>query len=335
MIIRKLHIILLCCVIFTSCHWGMPVKDDKQKSTDVEVVRYDKLLFEYVELNSFSALQKMNTEHLQATKFLIEDILRLGQVSDNNINAKLKSYFSDPTLCTLMKDASTKFEDMEPIEKQLSLGFKNLRKEVPEIKIPAVYSQISALNESVIVGDSLLGFSIDKYLGEDYPLYKRFFYDYQCRSMKPERIVPDCFTFFLLSEYPFPTEGNRTLLDFIIHDGKIQYVVSKILDIKSFEKTLGYSTAEIEWCKNNKKAIWDYMVQNGHLYATDPMIIRHYTKSAPYTAFFGENSPAMLGTWMGVLLVDSYMKHHKDVSIKDLLEMTDYQTLLAESKFKP
>lgn len=335
MTLRKLYIILLCCIIFTSCHWNMNTKDDKGSDTNVEVFRMDKLLYEYVELNSFSALQKMNTEHLQATKFLIEDILRLGQVSDNNINGKLKEYFLNPALHSLTKDALVKFENLDEVEKQLSLGFKNLKKDIPTTKIPCVYSQISALNESVVVGDSLLGFSIDKYMGEDYPLYKRFFYDYQCKSMNPERIVPDCFTFFLLSQYPFPVDGNRTLLDFIIHDGKIQYVVSKILNEKSYEKTLGYTEVEKEWSKNNKKAIWDYMVQNGHLYATDPMIIRHYTKPAPYTAYFGEDSPAMLGTWIGVLLVDSYMKHNKNVSLKDLLEMTDYQTLLTESKFKP
>ena len=52
-------------------------------------------------------------------------------------------------------------------------------------------------NQSVVVGDSILGFSIDKYMGADYPLYKRFYYDYQCRSMEPDRIVPDCFTCYV------------------------------------------------------------------------------------------------------------------------------------------
>ena len=50
----------------------------------------------------------------------------------------------------------------------------------------------------------------------DYPLYKRFYYDYQCRSMEPDRIVPDCFTFYLLSQYPLPWQPGRTLLDMIM-----------------------------------------------------------------------------------------------------------------------
>lgn len=79
-----------------------------------------------------------------------------------------------------------------------------MKKEVPALFVPHFYAQIAALNQSVVVGDSILGFSIDKYMGADYPLYKRFYYDYQCRSMEPDRIVPDCFTFYLLSQYPLP-----------------------------------------------------------------------------------------------------------------------------------
>lgn len=60
------------------------------------------------------------------------------------------------------------------IEKKLTKGFKQLKKEVPSLPVPHFYAQLSALNQSVVVGDSIVGFSIDKYMGADYPLYKRF-----------------------------------------------------------------------------------------------------------------------------------------------------------------
>lgn len=322
-------------LLLVSCHFNMDEKKKEGNETEISVIRFDKLLNEYVELNSFSALQKMNTEYAVETKLLIEDILGLGQVNDNNINGRLKAYFSDPTLQALMKDALVKYDDMEEVEKGLTYGFKKLKEEVPSIKIPSVYAQFSALNESVVVGDSILGFSVDKYMGEDYPLYKRYYYDYQRKSMNPNRIIPDCFSFYLMSEYPFPMDGNRTLLDMMMHFGKINYVVSKIMGYKSFEEELGFTKEEIEWCKANKKSIWMYMVQNGHLFATDPMIIRKYTKPAPYTAFFGDDSPAMVGIWMGVQLIDSYMKNNKKTGIKELLENTDYQQMLTDTKFKP
>lgn len=333
--LRKIWSYLFCLVIlFTSCHLEAGKKKEECQEIEISVVRFDKMLNDYVEFNSFSSLQKMNTEYPVETKILIEDIIGLGNVNDDRINGKLKVFFSDPTLRILMKDALIKFEDMDEIEKEFNNGFENLRREVPTIKTPSVYSQFSALNESVVVTDSLLGFSVDKYLGEDYPLYKRFYYDYQCKSMRPERIVPDCITFYLMSEYPFPIDGKRSLLNMMMHWGKIHYVVAQILDYKSMEEEMGYTIQEAAWCKENKKAIWQYMLQNKHLFATDPMVIRKYSKPAPYTAFFGEDSPAMIGIWMGTQLIESFMKNNKDVTIKELLERTDYQTMLADAKFK-
>lgn len=98
-------------------------------------------------------------------------------------------------------------------------------------------------------------------MGADYPLYKRFYYDYQCRSMEPDRIVPDCFTFYLLSQYPLPWQPGRTLLDMIMHRGKINWIVAHILGYESFEKEMGYSEDEAEWCRKNKTSLWKTMVE--------------------------------------------------------------------------
>lgn len=322
-------------MLLVSCNWGMENNKKDNNDAHISIIRFDKLLNEYVELNSFSALQKMSTEHAIETKLLIEDILELGQVNDNNINTKLKEYYGDSTLQVLMRDAIAKYNNMELLEKKFTMAFKRLKSELPHIKIPAIYAQVSALNGSVVIGDSLLGFSIDKYMGEDYPLYKRYYYDYQRRSMSPERIIPDCFNYYLMSEYPFPMDNRRTLLDLMLHYGKIHYVVAKVMDCKTFEEELGYTKEETDWCKANKKSIWMYMVDNSHIFATDPMIIRKYTKPAPYTSFFGDGSPSVVGLWVGVQVIDSYMKNNKDVTIQELLSNTDYNQMLADANFNP
>jgi hypothetical protein len=244
-------------------------------------------------------------------------------------------YYSDSTLLTLMHDAEEKFKDLGWVEEKLTKGFKRLKKEVPALFVPHFYAQIAALNQSVVVGDSILGFSIDKYMGADYPLYKRFYYDYQCRSMEPDRIVPDCFTFYLLSQYPLPWQPGRTLLDMIMHRGKINWIVAHILGYESFEKEMGYSEDEAEWCRKNKTSLWKTMVENGHLYATDPLVVRTDIRKDPFISIMGEKTPASIGVWMGILLIDEYMKKHPDMTIKDLLAKTDYHQMLAETDFKP
>lgn len=333
----KLYIlltVLFACLAIVACQWSLDRGWGEGAVDGIKVHRYDKLQNEYIGLNSFSALQKMNTEYAQETKLLIEDVLAIGTVSDENINQHLREYYSDTLLQTLRNDAMEKFNDMSVLEREFTRGFNRLKKELPHITIPRVYAQISALNQSVVVGDSILGFSVDKYMGADYPLYDHFYYPYQCRSMSPERIVPDCFNFYLLSEYPFPWEWHRTLLDHIVHRGKIHWVVSSLLECPTLEFEMGYTVEEGDWCEVRRDSIWDYMVRSGHLHSTDPMLVRMYLQPAEHTYPLGNDAPGEVGVWLGMRIVDEYMRTNPDISIAQLLRETDYRAVLKNLKIK-
>lgn len=332
---KKILFILIGLAILSACQTGRR-KEVSADGISVKVIRFDRLQYEAAVLNSFSAWQKMSTECPQATKLLVEDVLGIGSANMLNLNERLSAFYSDTLLLRLMEDATIKFMDVSEIEKGLTQGFKVLRKDIPDFVVPQVYAQISALNQSVVVGDSLLGFSIDKYMGADYPLYRNYYYAYQRKSMTPDRIVPDCFTFYLLSYYPFPwEEGNRTLFDIMVYQGKIAWVVSHILGYDSEgARIMGYSPEEIKWCKKNKGEVWNYMRRHEHLSATDPMIIRAYTRPDPGIVFKGEKVPSCIGIWMGYQLIDAYMEQHEDTSIRGLLERRNFHDLLHEIKIK-
>ena len=324
---------ILMALLAVSCRLSTGNGMEHQKQGEISVLRYDKLLNEYVRSNSFSALQKMNMEYRQPTKILIEDVLAIGRVGDDTISQKLKTFYSDTTLLRLMNDVDDRFPNLDQLEEGLTKGFKKLIKEVPGIRIPIIYSQVSALNELIVLTDTLLGISLDKYMGEDYPLYKRFYYDYQRRTMRPDRILPDCFIYYLMGQYPFPFENGNGLVDVMLHYGKINYAVQQILGNPSIYEVLGYSKAEKKWCKSNEERVWEYMVTNGHLYARDPMLIRQYMRPSPVTAFFGEGAPPLIGTWLGSRIISEYMKNHKQISLQQLLSMTDYKLMLEESNY--
>ena len=320
-------------MLFASC--GLSTGNGtEQKEEEISVLRYDKLLGEYVRSNSFSAMQKLTMDYRMPTKILIEDVLAIGTVKDDTIAQRLQKFYSDTTLIRLMGDVEAKFPDLEEVEKGLTKGFKKLKKEVPDTKVPFIYSQVSAFNESIVLVDSLLGISLDKYMGEDYPLYKRFYYDYQCRSMRPERIVPDCFVFYLLSRYGMVYHEGTCLIDLMLHSGKINYVVQNLLGYDNIGEAMGYSKEEDAWCRENEQAIWNYICSNDHLHARDPMVIRYYMKPAPAVEMLGGRAPALIGTWIGARIVASFMKRHKDMKLKDLLDFTDYHRMLNESNYQ-
>ncbi|BDW76582.1 hypothetical protein BFINE_23770 [Bacteroides finegoldii DSM 17565] len=63
------------------------------------------------------------------------------------------------------------------------------------------------------------------------------------------------------------------------------------------------------------------------------MVFRYYMKPAPAVEMLGCQAPALIGIWVGARIVASYMKKHKDMKLKDLLEFTDYHTMLSESDY--
>ena len=82
--LRNPLLLIILCMLAVACRMGTGenrLLHNEEKG--ISVVRYDQLLNEYVRSNSFSALQKMNMEYRQPTKILIEEVLGLGQVSDD------------------------------------------------------------------------------------------------------------------------------------------------------------------------------------------------------------------------------------------------------------
>ncbi|KAB5163924.1 gliding motility lipoprotein GldB, partial [Bacteroides thetaiotaomicron] len=53
----------------------------------------------------------------------------------------------------------------------------------------------------------------------------------------------------------------------------------------------------------------------------------------PTVDMLGGQAPALIGSWVGARIIASYMKKHKDLKIKDLLELTDYQSMFEESGY--
>lgn len=326
----RLIFILLSVIVFSAC------RSDKQKDdfsfSEIKIARYDRLQYEATVQNSFFSLQRMNTEFAQETRLLVEDVLDLGSVNMLDMNERLCTYFSDSILVHLMEDVGEKFKDVSSIEENLTHGFKNLKKEIRELPVPKIYTQISALNQSIVVGDSILGISLDKYMGDDYPLYKKYYYANQRRSMSPEYIVPDCFTFYLLGQYPFLwLEGHRSLMDILLYRGKIAWTVENVLEGDRSGKTaLGYTKEEIKWCEQHEEELWKEMKLNHYMETTDPMVIRSYISSNTRLLFNGEKTPPFLGIWLGMKVIDRYMRKHPELSIKRLLERTDYAEMIKE-----
>lgn len=317
---------LLLLLSLCSCHFGGQGDDSK-----VNIIRFDKTQYEYIEFNSFDATQRMKSDYYPMTKLLVENILDIGSIADDGIQVKFREYYSDSLLMQLMDDVESKFEDISTIEADLGKAFKSLGEELPDVAIPQVYAQLSALNESIIVSDTLLGISLDKYMGADYPLYKFFYYSYQRKSMSPDRIDNDCLVSLIGSDYPYDLEQTPNLCNLMVHLGRLHYVTAKVLGV-DLQEQLDYTDNEWQWCVDNERDIFRFIIENNQLYSTDFMVLRKYLKPSPYVQYFGKQSPSRLGVWIGARIVEAYVKRN-NIPLRDLMDMGNYGAIFANSHY--
>lgn len=223
------------CVLCSACEFKLKSNDETDDPSNMKVERYDRLESRYVVTGDFSALQQMNTEYPIETRTLVEKILRIGDVSDHDINERFLRFYQDSTLQTLVSDVELEYANMDDINQGLSKAFTNLRKWIPDMPLPRIYTQIGALDQSIVVGDRMIGISLDKYMGAKYQIYEKFGYsNEQLESMNRSYIVPDCVLFYLLSLYPMKNSDARNQLEKDIHMGKVMWMTNKTLGVELF-----------------------------------------------------------------------------------------------------
>lgn len=254
-------VVLLACI---SCQWHFN-SSDKLSEEAVVVERYDRIESLYLMTGDFSALQQMNTGYPQQTRTLIEDVLKIGRVNDPEISAKFLNFYQDTTLQTLIASVQEEFANIDDINEDLVDCFRQLKEMLPGLPIPSIYTQIGSLDQSIIVGNGLLGISLDKYLGSNYPLYLREDYGYtesQRNVMTRQYIVPDCIGFYLLSLYPMPHDRRLTQLDRDMHIGKVQWTVNQAMNRTVFNTV--YVRTVAHYMKTHPKMTVEQLLKNNN-----------------------------------------------------------------------
>ena len=264
-LVRKFSIIIILSTLFiSSCDLRPKLFKEEESEPRIEVQRYDRLESNYLTTGDFSALQQMQTNYPMETRTLIENVLKIGSVNDSETNKKLLSYFQDSTLQIIIGDAEATYANIDDINRDLKLGMENLCKMIPDLEIPKFYASIGSLDHSIVVSDNSVGIFLDKYLGQNYPLYKKFGYtDQQLTTMNRDHIVPDCLSFYLISLYPMEDFENATQEERDKYMGKIMWICNSALNRKFF-RTAFVDMVERYMHKHPNVTVVDLLKMNEH-----------------------------------------------------------------------
>lgn len=283
----------------------------------IKIVRFDKVVDDFVRTGNVSFSQRLSTDYPTETRILVENMLHLGSVADVHIYDDLRVYFSDSNLVRLSADVRNRFASMARYEEQLNKAYGRLKKELPELEKPYVYTQVSAFNQSIVVNDTVVGISLDKYMGCDYPLYAKSYTPVQRATMHPDRIVPDLLSFYLMAQFP-PRVKPENLLHAMIQIGKIQWVVAQAMNT-SVENVSGFPAASIKWFQMNEQVCWKNLKEHKMLLTTDHNLYAAIVSLTAEKPYFKAEQSRGIGTWLGTQVVRNYMKKHPECTIHELL----------------
>jgi hypothetical protein len=303
---------------------------DEQHS-GFEIIRFDRDLYHYlIYKEPDSVLEK----HKEILNLLGENIFGIGNSDSIGFYSRLKTYFSEPNLLNLYKDEQNSFNDISAVDKELSQAFGIFFEHFPQIQQPKIYLHVSGLYQNIILTDSILSLSADKYLGADYPLYENFFYDYQRQQMTADRIAPDYLIGFMMANFPF--KGNEDiLLDRILYEGKLRYILAKLLPNRQACEYVAYTEEQYTWCNNNAAQIWKTILGNQHLFSANYLTTIQYLSESQHTTFLAAESPGRVGIWLGYRIISAFMERNPHTSLQELIDRIDYNEMLKQSKYKP
>lgn len=328
---KKVLLIISSLLVLISCSsdgYKFPQANIKTNIEPLEIHRYGKTLFEIDQDDFQDNLKKTQNDY---RLFLDADL-------DDSLNIiQLLEYVSDTQLIGIYQRVIDVYPDLQDEEQILAEALSRYHYYFPKKQLPNVYTYISDLYFEIPIWkkDSALIIAIDVYLGKDFHLYNQLGLPYyKVRCMTPENLPVDAMKTLYFDEIATYYK-KKTLLDHMIEGGKILTYLDAVLPEVPDSVKICYTSKKLDWAKENEKNVWGFLIENDLLYSTEYQSQTKLIQDGPFTNGFSNDSPSRLGIYIGWQIVNQFMIKNPDVSLQEMLNMTDSQMILQRSAYKP
>ena len=319
-----------------SCHTNrLDVDVSGVETPTVKVPRFDRDFFALNAANISASLPALQAKYPGFADLYIRNILCPRGLNDSACVPEIVRFISDKDMHKAFEDCETVFPEMDLIEGQLQDVFRHYKYYNPKAKIPQVIAMMSGFNYGIEMHDSTFSVGLEFYLGGKSPFYDMFrFPIYKRVNMSKEYIVTDLAHAWMAKSYP-NTGRSGTLLNEMIYQGKLLYLVDALMPAESDTIKIGFTKKQLDWCTENEGNMWGFLVKNKLLYSNEITDVTKFTGEGPFTTGFVKESPARTGVWIGWHIVRKYMENNPNVTFEDLMKESDPQMILSRSKYKP
>lgn len=321
------HALVCLCIVaaamaLTGCHG---------KGEEVNFHRFEQLLFD-------TPADRLATE-LKAHEQEFRSELILLYPDEPEFLQMTQEFVSDPVMRDIYRITDSLYHDLSDVERQLGRALGRAYKLCPEMQhVERFYTMVTGDFDNysfrVFSNCSDLCIGLDIYALGAMERYQYFgMPSYVVRTLTREYIVPDCM-FTLAGLYLGRPDGEQTLLDHAIADGKKLYFMEKVLPGIADTVLLRYTADQLKWMRDNERNVWGWLIKNKMLYSTDQNTYRNLLGEAPHTNAFGNDSAPRTVSYIGWQIVRAYMKKSHS-TLQELLDESDSQKILTVSGWRP
>ena len=338
-----------------------PNADIKDIELDIDFVRVDSLMYE-----ASKALQKNPEQdfmdiykiHLQSERDFLFSWLYLDQlipkdqwdqpIVDTAIAKNLGPLLADANIYMLLDSVQKIFPYDYPFKERITPPLKRLKKYISDIQIPAfrthldgyvpqgdmrMVDQITFLSGQ---GDEpgFFSFGLHYFMGTDLEFYPQAIPQFQRNRFSEKYLEVLMVESIANGLLPQITPSQQpTLMDQMVRQGIKQYCMQQLLPNTPDSLRLKYTNEQMYWANFYEAKIYKELM--GSFFNTDFVTHRDFLTDKPYTTSLSQESAPRLGEYLGWKIVYNYMDRNRDVSLEELVEMTDYEKIFRESRYKP
>ncbi len=328
-----MSLFLLFSLFFSSCKEDEHIPDVSTVSVDLQVVRFDSLLYNIDSADVPAFYQDFTNNHHDFLEGYIHVMVSPGVKVTDTIDFLLA--MKNPGLRKLYDTTQMLIGDFGKERKELKQAFQYVKYYFPKKPTPTYYTYISQFGVGGFTyGESVLGTSLDFHLGGEFPYYDpMIFPNYIKRWMDVEHIVPDAMRVYA-NDLVGEVQGEQ-FLDYIISNGKVLYLLDHFLPTTPDSIFLNFTSEQLKWCEDNEFNMWSHFVHEDLLYSTKQKDFRKLINPSPTSSGMPAESPGRTGNYMGWQIIKAYMKRHPKTTFEQLMALKDSKKILQESKFKP
>ena len=304
-------------------------------TVQVHLDRFDQALFALDTANIEAGLKDLAAKYPDFLPFFLTEIAH-DETNPNELPQEaITGFVTAPQVRRLNDSCQAVYRDLAWLQRDLEQMMRYYRYYFPQRPIPRFVGAVTEfIGDAYAVNDTLVMIGLDMFLGENFSGYDPQYFPQYLRRQFQKDYMTTKIAMAISSNIAGPPPGEK-ILDYMIHNGKILWLMDRLLPAVPDSIKMGYTSEQMEGCYANEQEVWARLLDMNALYQPLNNKNQKIVMPSPSADNVFQEAPGEIGNWVGWQIVEAYMRRNPDLSPEEMLNFKDSQQFLEKAKYKP